>query len=438
MRHAASSGQEAADKPAAVPQAVTGRLTRAAIFLVVTIDPDPAAATAVRALVSDIGAIVRPIGFREPDGALSCVVGFGSDVWDRLFGPPRPAELHPFREIRVPARHAVATPGDVLFHIRAERLDLCFELAASIMTTLGGAIAIADEVQGFQYFDRRDLLGFVDGTENPEDQEAIDAALDRRRGSRFRRRELRDRAEISARYGRLERPQHGGAGAHHRPHQAGKRRPRRRDQADRRAQRADHHRRGRQGDKDPACQHAVRSAGTRGIRHIFHWLQPIAADHRANAGEHVHRPATGQLRSVARFQPPDHRYIVLRTRNKLSSGRRPRCNSRCNSGTAPRRHGRRPIGAACRAGARTVRLASALSKETPNNEQPAPRACADLRCRLGADRRGNHAYAEALPRSPARGGSGRLRRASRCRPSAPAICVRSPRRTTGSSHASAR
>ena len=45
------------------------------------------------------------------------------------------------------------------------------------MTTLGGAIAIADEVQGFQYFDRRDLLGFVDGTENPEDQEAIDAAL---------------------------------------------------------------------------------------------------------------------------------------------------------------------------------------------------------------------------------------------------------------------
>jgi porphyrinogen peroxidase len=177
VRHAASSGQEAANQPAAVPQAVTGRLTRAAIFLVVTIDPDPSAATAVRALVSDIGAVVRPIGFREPDGALSCVVGFGSDAWDRLFGPPRPAELHPFREIRAPARHAVATPGDVLFHIRAERLDLCFELAASIMTTLGGAIAIADEVQGFQYFDRRDLLGFVDGTENPEDQEAIDAAL---------------------------------------------------------------------------------------------------------------------------------------------------------------------------------------------------------------------------------------------------------------------
>jgi porphyrinogen peroxidase len=162
---------------AAVPQPVTRKLTRAAIFLVLTVDSDPAACAAVRSLVSDIGAITRPIGFREPDGDLCCVVGFGSDVWDRLFGPPRPAELHPFREIRTATRHAVSTPGDLLFHIRAERIDLCFELATSIMTTLGSAVTVADEVHGFQYFDRRDLLGFVDGTENPEDQEAIEAAL---------------------------------------------------------------------------------------------------------------------------------------------------------------------------------------------------------------------------------------------------------------------
>ncbi len=169
--------QQAVGRPAAVPQPITGKLTRAAIFLVVTVNPDPAACATVRSLVSDIGAIVRPIGFREPTGGLSCVVGFGSDVWDRLFGLPRPGELHPFREIRTAARHAVSTPGDMLFHIRAGRIDLCFELATSIMTVLGAAVAVADEVHGFQYFDRRDLLGFVDGTENPEDQEAIEAAL---------------------------------------------------------------------------------------------------------------------------------------------------------------------------------------------------------------------------------------------------------------------
>ena len=74
-------------------------------------------------------------------------------------------------------RHAVSTPGDLLFHIRAERLDIAFELATEIMAKLGGAVATADEVYGFRYFDDRDLLGFVDGTENPTDEAADDAAL---------------------------------------------------------------------------------------------------------------------------------------------------------------------------------------------------------------------------------------------------------------------
>jgi len=45
------------------------------------------------------------------------------------------------------------------------------------MARLGGAVATADEVHGFKYFDDRDLLGFVDGTENPVDQEAVDATV---------------------------------------------------------------------------------------------------------------------------------------------------------------------------------------------------------------------------------------------------------------------
>jgi putative iron-dependent peroxidase len=103
-------------------------------------------------------------------------MAIGSDAWDRLFGAPRPKELHPFREIRG-QHHAVATPGDLLFHIRSQRMDMCFELAAQIMAKLGGAVAVADEVHGFQYFDDRDLLGFVDGTENPVDQDALAATV---------------------------------------------------------------------------------------------------------------------------------------------------------------------------------------------------------------------------------------------------------------------
>jgi putative iron-dependent peroxidase len=104
-------------------------------------------------------------------------VGFGSDVWDELFGKPRPRELHKFREIRAGERHAVSTPGDMLFHIRAQRMDLCFELATQITARLGPAVNPVDEVHGFRYFDSRDLIGFVDGTENPKGQDAIDATL---------------------------------------------------------------------------------------------------------------------------------------------------------------------------------------------------------------------------------------------------------------------
>jgi putative iron-dependent peroxidase len=104
-------------------------------------------------------------------------MGFGSGAWDRIFGTPRPSELHVFREIRAGARHAVSTPGDLLFHIRAKRMDLCFELATQIMARIADAVSPVDEVHGFRYFDDRDLMGFVDGTENPRGPAATDAVL---------------------------------------------------------------------------------------------------------------------------------------------------------------------------------------------------------------------------------------------------------------------
>lgn len=162
--------------PSAVPQPIVAKLTRAAIFLVVTINSGEEHETAVRALCGDLAALLRAVGFRDLEGRLSCVMAFGSDAWDRLFRTPKPKDLHPFREIRG-SHHAVATPGDVLFHIRATRMDLCFELATQIMARLRGAVAAADEVHGFNYFDDRDLIGFVDGTENPVDQAACDATM---------------------------------------------------------------------------------------------------------------------------------------------------------------------------------------------------------------------------------------------------------------------
>ena len=167
----------AAGSSSLVCQPVPAALTRAAIFLIVTVNPGDDNTATVQSLCADLATLLRAIGFREPAQNLSCIMGFGSEVWDRLFGEPRPAELHPFREFKAGSRHAVATPGDILFHIRAERMDLCFELATQIMNRLGSAVAPVDEVHGFRYFDSRDLLGFVDGTENPTGQQAVDAVL---------------------------------------------------------------------------------------------------------------------------------------------------------------------------------------------------------------------------------------------------------------------
>jgi putative iron-dependent peroxidase len=168
---------EVAGAARAEPQAVATTLTNAAIFLVVTMDAGDDCADMVADLAADMSGLVRAVGFRVPDGRLSCVTGIGAAAWGRLTAAPRPAGLHPFQEIQAGPRHAVATPGDLLFHIRAIRMDLCFELAAQIMTRLRDAVTVVDEVHGFRYFDERDLLGFVDGTENPAGQAAADATL---------------------------------------------------------------------------------------------------------------------------------------------------------------------------------------------------------------------------------------------------------------------
>jgi putative iron-dependent peroxidase len=154
---------------------VLAPLTGSAIFLVLTINPGGEAAC--RDLLADWASLRRSVGFRAPGDDLGCIVAIGSQAWDRLFAGPRPAELHPFRELRGERHHAVSTPGDLLFHLRHERMDLCFEFASQAMSRLAGAVTVVDETHGFRFFDERDLLGFVDGTENPEGAAAAAAAL---------------------------------------------------------------------------------------------------------------------------------------------------------------------------------------------------------------------------------------------------------------------
>ncbi len=165
------------------PQSVNAPLSASAIFLVVTIgDSDEALATA-RSVIADIGSLVRAVGFRDLNSRLSCNVGIGSHAWDRLGQAVRPSQLHVFPQIPGAPREdgtrhvAVSTPGDLLFHIRSERSDQCFELERLLLDALGDSVTVVDEVTGFRYFDARDLLGFVDGTENPTGSSMWESSL---------------------------------------------------------------------------------------------------------------------------------------------------------------------------------------------------------------------------------------------------------------------
>jgi len=147
---------------------------RSARFLVLELKSDAGTDEQVRAALAGVPNLVKAVGHRDETAALSCVVAIGSDAWDRLRpGHGRPAQLHRFPELRDGGRHAPSTPGDVLLHVRAEREDFCHELQRLILASLGDAVTVTDEVHGFAYMDSRDLIGFVDGTENPAGDERL-------------------------------------------------------------------------------------------------------------------------------------------------------------------------------------------------------------------------------------------------------------------------
>jgi putative iron-dependent peroxidase len=148
-------------------QSIDAPLSRAAVFLVVTVASEQTALAKVCSALDGLDDLIKTVGFRDLSARLSCIVGIGRDLWDRFHFDKRPQELRPFARIEGVVRAAPSTPGDLLFHIRSERPDLCFEFERILLDSLGAGVTVVDEVSGFRYFDARDLLGFIDGTANP-------------------------------------------------------------------------------------------------------------------------------------------------------------------------------------------------------------------------------------------------------------------------------
>lgn len=150
-------------------QDVTKSPCENAYFLVFNLNYSPENRDILIDFCNNFSGLIRSMRTRFPELETSCVMGFGAKAWTTLFpNHPKPKELNTFKEIKGDTYTAVSTPGDLFFHIRALKVSACYELASIISQKLKDIVTPVDEVHGFRYFDGRSIIGFVDGTENPE------------------------------------------------------------------------------------------------------------------------------------------------------------------------------------------------------------------------------------------------------------------------------
>ncbi|WP_069266363.1 Dyp-type peroxidase [Paraburkholderia nodosa] len=159
------------------PQSIDAPCSAAAAFLVLVVKDDNASIALARSVIASTDDLVKDVRIRASGGHFSCNVGISHRAWGPLTGKPLPKELRPFQEVRGATHTAVATAGDLLYHVRAESTDVIVEFERILLEAFGTAVEVIDDVAGFRYFDGRDLLEFVDGTANPDGLDLPDATI---------------------------------------------------------------------------------------------------------------------------------------------------------------------------------------------------------------------------------------------------------------------
>lgn len=134
-------------------------------------------ATGIRRLAAALPDLTERIADQTGEQSLCCALGVGATAWTPIFGDARPAELVPFKPLAEGSRQAPATRADLFLHLHSECHDANFLLARRLMVALAGHARLEEEIHGFRGRDGRDLIGFVDGTENPQGGERAEAAL---------------------------------------------------------------------------------------------------------------------------------------------------------------------------------------------------------------------------------------------------------------------
>ncbi|ABV86370.1 Dyp-type peroxidase [Shewanella pealeana] len=128
--------------------------------------------------ITNLSGIEKSINQKDLTAGLTISIGFSANAWPKLFpDQPMPAELHAFPDMRNGERHFPSTVGDIFVMIKSERIDLNFQAAKYIRNSFSPIACLIEDIQAYKYLDNRDMIDFVDGTENPTGDERVEAVL---------------------------------------------------------------------------------------------------------------------------------------------------------------------------------------------------------------------------------------------------------------------
>lgn len=150
------------------------------VFVVLRLKRENQAETqeGIQEFVDRTQAINRSMKIRQPEANLRVAYGFSSEGWDYLFPTaPKPRELTTFEGVSGPNSSMPASEGDIFLHVRAENAAVLYELLTQYMQFLSPFADVIDETKGFRYFEGRAIIGYIDGTEAPQVEDAAPYAL---------------------------------------------------------------------------------------------------------------------------------------------------------------------------------------------------------------------------------------------------------------------
>lgn len=141
------------------------------ITLLLNVMTDDAAV--MRRKLARLPTIISGLDERFSESNLNGCVAVGADYWDLLYSQQRPLQLSSFPDLRDGDRLAPRQPVDLLVCVRADRFDVCFQTARTILEWLGHDVELLEQLHNFRFMDGRDLFGFIDAPDNSDRRSVV-------------------------------------------------------------------------------------------------------------------------------------------------------------------------------------------------------------------------------------------------------------------------